>query len=528
MANIAVIDCEAQSNSTSTGKIISISGILYNDNFQELDRFEFFCRNVPGYIPDPYSLWVNRGLKKLKQSNMSHYSMMLEIHKYIKKWSPCQWATWNGLSYDFPLIEKENYKSLLPIYVLKLNGNDATDYLPFARAAKLFYPDCLETSVSKAGNPVFKLEDLGMKNFPNLDKNKFHTATMDVEVSTMIMQRIKNKAKSIFDSSMLTTSKQKAKDLILRKKLFTTCLYFFGKIRPFASTYFFDHPKFTWPMTWCCEKNPGELMSLDFNSLKEILRKPGPYIRALPLKHPVILDISYALKTEPFNTLGLDKLNEHADKIKNNPKFVEDCSRAVLEILNEKNSLNDDSVEQERALKDPHNQLYSGGFFGKEEEKKAEIFHSLDWGDRHDLVRTFNDSRYKYFGETLIYQNQPEALPRDVYNRINIETAERVLRLEEKNFTTIPMAEHLIDSIRNERDIDQEKLEYMNEVDDMLKEMRINYEKVLAGKKSTKKAYGLEKAEKQRIDREKLAKLFEEKKEIPSEENETKEKKEIA
>ena len=51
MANIAVLDFEAQSASTSTGKIISVSGILYNDQFQELDRFELFCRNVPGYIP---------------------------------------------------------------------------------------------------------------------------------------------------------------------------------------------------------------------------------------------------------------------------------------------------------------------------------------------------------------------------------------------------------------------------------------------------------------------------------------------
>jgi exodeoxyribonuclease-1 len=483
MANIGVIDCEAQSSSTSTGKIISISGILYNDEFQELDRFELFCRNVSGYIPDPYSLWVNKGLKKLKQSNMSHYSMMLELHKYINKWSPCKWATWNGHGYDYPLIEKENYKSLLPIYVLKLGGNEATDFLPFARAAKLFYPECLETSLSKANNPVFKLEDLGMKNFPDLDKSKFHTATMDVEVSAKIMKRVKEKARSIFDSSMLTTSKQKAKDLILKEKLFTTCLYFFGKIRPFASTYFFDHPEYTWPMTWCCEKNPKELMALDFKSLKEILKKPGPYIRPVPLKHPVILNIAYALKTDPFKTMGLDKLQEHADIIKNNPKFAEDCSKAILEILNDKKISEEATEEQKNALLDPHNQLYSGGWFNKEDEKKTEAFHSSDWGDRYDIVNKFSDSRYKYFGERLIYQNEPEALPRKVYNQINLETAERVLRLEEKNFTTIPMAEHLIDSIRAEKDIAKEKLDYVNEVDEMIKEMRITYEKVISGNK---------------------------------------------
>ena len=44
------------------------------------------------------------------------------------------------------------------------------------------------------------------------------------------------------------------------------------------------------------------------------------------------------------------------------------------------------------------------------------------------------------------------------------------------------MAEHLIDTIRAEKDISPEKLEYMNEVDAMIKEMRITYEKALKKK----------------------------------------------
>ena len=35
------------------------------------------------------------------------------------------------------------------------------------------------------------------------------------------------------------------------------------------------------------------------------------------------------------------------------------------------------------------------------------------------------------------------------------------------------MAEHLIDSIRAEKDIGKEKLDYINEVDAMIKEMRV-------------------------------------------------------
>ena len=131
---------------------------------------------------------------------------------------------------------------------------------------------------------------------------------------------------------------------------------------------------------------------------------------------------------------------------------------------------------------DPHNQLYSLGFPEEEDLKKSEVFHTLDWGDRYELVKSFKDNRFKYFGERLIYQNQPEALPKDVYDKIHTDTAERVLSLEEKNFTTIPMAEHLIDTIRAEKDISSEKLEYMNEVDAMIKDMRVIYEKALKKK----------------------------------------------
>ena len=48
------------------------------------------------------------------------------------------------------------------------------------------------------------------------------------------------------------------------------------------------------------------------------------------------------------------------------------------------------------------------------------------------------------------------------------------------------MAEHLIDSIRAEKDIDKEKLEYMNEVDALIKEMRVFYENALTAKSTNK------------------------------------------
>jgi len=474
---IAIIDCETQGSSTSSSRIISISGILVNSDLLELDRFEFYCSNVPGYIPDPYSLWVNKGLKKLKETNMSHFNMMTEFHKYIRKWSPCIWGSWNGIGFDYPLIQKENYKSLFPIYATNTNGNEHGDFLPVARSSKLFYPDSLETNYSAKGNPIFKLDDLGPKNFPNLDQSLHHTATHDVEVTLKVMKKLKSKAKPIYDSALMTTGKESARKLIQDNQLFTTVFYYFGKARSFAVTYFFDHELYNWPMVFCLENDPKDLMALDYNSLKEKMRRPGKFVRACPLKHPIVLNISYSLNTEPFKTIGIEKLTERSRMIKDNPKFSEMCSRALREIAEERSIQKQE--KNEKAERDPHNQLYSGGFPSAEDQAKMKKFHEAkDWVERYKIVLSFQDQRFKFFGFLLIYQNQPEALPKHIYNQIHLETARRVLSVEEESFTTIPMAEHLIDSIRAEKDITKEKLDYMNEVDEMVQEMRATYEKV--------------------------------------------------
>ena len=53
----------------------------------------------------------------------------------------------------------------------------------------------------------------------------------------------------------------------------------------------------------------------------------------------------------------------------------------------------------------------------------------------------------------------------------------KILSTEETRWTTIPMAESLIDNIRNEKDISDAKLSYMNKIDEYLQQMRTFYEK---------------------------------------------------
>jgi exodeoxyribonuclease-1 len=477
MKNIAIIDIESNGASTSYANIISIAGILVSPELEELDRFEFWCRNKPGHVPDPYSMWVNRGFTKMKNSNLSHYSMMTELHKYINKWSPCLWTGWNSIGFDFIMLQKENYRSLFPIYVTNQKGNEHSDFLPVARASKLFYPDSIKTNISEKSNPIFRLDSIGPLNFPNLDKKKLHTAIGDCETCLEVMRKLKKNANPIFESAKNTTAKISAKNQIEKNKIFTTVFYFYGKARPYLVTYLCDHGKFTWPMVFCLENDPKDLMKLDYKSLKESLKKPGKWVRALPLKHPMVLESSYGLKLDLYKELGLKKINERADLVKNNKEFAKNASLALAEIAEEKQNKKRSTTKELLSYEDS---LYAGGFPSPKDQNIMKEFQEVnDWSKKYKIISKIEDSRFIYFGKRLIYQNDPKALPAKEYEKIHSDVAKKLLSTEETKFTTIPMAEKLIDDIRAEKDISKEKIDYMDDIDIYISEMRATYEKAL-------------------------------------------------
>ena len=124
--------------------------------------------------------------------------------------------------------------------------------------------------------------------------------------------------------------------------------------------------------------------------------------------------------------------------------------------------------------------LIAGGFPSSKDQNTMKEFQAVDgWKDKYKIVEKIEDSRFVYLGKRLIYQNDPEILPKKEYNEIHSDIAKKILNPEETKFTTIPMAEKLIDDIRAEKRISDEKLNYMNEIDQYLKEMRKIYEKAI-------------------------------------------------
>ena len=479
MKNIALIDSESINSSTSTGVIFSLGGILLSPELEQLVSFEFFCRNKPGHVLDPYSMWVNKGFHKMMKSNMSSLNMWYEFHKIVKKWqgpNGCIWGTWNGHGFDFPFIEKENYRALLPSYILKQNGNEAADFLPFARACKIFYPDSFKAKKNVKGNYSFKLTDLASENIHNLDKKTLHTSVGDCKVVWEILKKMRKNAKPIFDSVRKTTTKALTENVLEENRIFTTSFYWYGRSRPTICTKFTNHGEYTWPMVFPLENDPENLITLSKNALKEVLKKPGKFCRPFPLnKNNVLLHYEYGMTLDIYKTLGIEKIKERADIIHNNKEFCKNVGQALGELAREKKEKSNDKKKEL-----VENLLYGGSWPTKPDEEKMTAFHATDdWNERNKIASSFSDSRFRFLGKRLVYQNQSDALSKKEYNEIHTDIAKKILDINEDRFQTIPMSEQLCDNMRAENNIPKEKLDYINEIDEWLHQQRKIYERVV-------------------------------------------------
>ena len=200
-------------------------------------------------------------------------------------------------------------------------------------------------------------------------------------------------------------------------------------------------------------------------------------VRACPLKHPIILPAEYALQMEPYKSIGMPLLLERANLIHSNKEFAKKVSLALGEIAEEKKREKDDKNNN---LLSHEDSIYAKGFPLPEDQKTMKSFHyTNDWAKKNEIISKIKDERFVYFGKRLIYKNSQKTINTKEYKEIHSDIAKKILSTEETRWTTIPMAESLIDNIRNEKNISAEKLDYMNEIDQYLKQMRQIYEKVL-------------------------------------------------
>ena len=470
MSNLVFYDFETCSSNVSYGQIIQAAAILVNDNFQELDRYESRCKLSPGIVPEAMALLINKTTPKiLKETNLSHYQMVRQMVDKFKDWKNSIFIGWNNINFDQEFFRRTLFKNLEYPYLTNTNGNEAGDLFSLARACHLYYPNSLKTPISNKNNPVFKLEKLAPMN--GIKHDDAHSAMGDVLATIEIAKLLNKKAPNVWKASLMTTNKDKCLRIIKEEKLFCTSLFYGGRARPYILTYLCQHP---WGYAFCYDlrNDPSYYFNLSSEALKKEIFDVKP--KAMRLikykKHPIIMNATYGTNFDSYKQLGLPKLKERAKLIRENKDFADRVFSILEDDIRDKQDL--DSQLEVYAEESIYKKFPS-----KEDSAVMPEFHKVDWKDKFSVLQKFKDERFQYFGKKILYEENPDALPKEEYEAIHKEVAARVLSTNKEKWNTIPRTYSEIDTLRNKFKKDKEKLKALEDINSYIEEMEKMYQK---------------------------------------------------
>ena len=179
---------------------------------------------------------------------------------------------------------------------------------------------------------------------------------------------------------------------------------------------------------------------------------------------------SYGVNFDHYKQLGISQLKRRAKLIRENKDFANKVSLILEDDIREKQELDSqlDVYAEESIYKK---------FASKEDSAIMPEFHRVDWKDKFSVLQKFKDERFQYFGKKIIYEENPEALPKNEYNIIHKEIASRVLSTNKEKWNTIPRTYSEIDTLRNKFKDDKDKLKVLEDINSYIEDMEKMYQK---------------------------------------------------
>ncbi len=472
--NLVIWDIESSSSSTTWGSIIEVGGILVDQNFKELDRFNLRCRLPDGEVPQAMALIVNKtSVDLLTKGNLSHYQMLGQLEAIFKKWSPAIFLGWSNIGFDDEMIRSEFFRGVRYPYLTNATPNKRHDGLNIARGAHAVDQDVVKTEINEKGNAVMKLESLARMN--GFESSGAHSALFDAELTVKILGLIKKKQPSTWNTFLRTANKTDTEMIVKKEKIFTLVEYHFGKnyryvVAPLNTKYCI-HPVYQWGQAVDLKIDVVPLLNMSISELKIAIKKQKFLKSIRSNKAPIILDKSYGMQVEPYTKIDNDLINKRAKLVNENEKFSQNVLLALKEIADEKKQFEsqEDSYAEETIYKK---------FTSQKDTALFPKWHEASWEDKLIMLDKFDDERIISFGKKIIYQESPETLPRDMHKLIKREIAERILSDKKEKWWTCKEFYYECDNLREKysHENDNEKLKFLDEINAFVEGIQKKYE----------------------------------------------------
>ena len=456
-------------------RLSQFAGIRTDEDLNIIsDPLTLYCQPADDCLPDPYACMVT-GItpQKALADGVNEAEFISAIHAEFSKAGTCI-AGFNNIRFDDEFTRNALYRNFFNPYAHEWqNGNSRWDIIDTVRLTRALRPEGINWP-EQDGRPSIRLELLTAEN--NITHEAAHDAMSDVYATIAVAKLIKDRQPRLYDyiyNMRKKTEVSKQINLRTRDALLHVSSRYAAERGAIAMVMpICQHPvNKNGIIVYDLDVHPEAFFEADSDELAARLYTPAAElpegIQRVPLKqiHINKCPVVVPLKTMDSATaerlqIDVDSCLQHRELIMQHIESFAAKTSAVFQ--------QSDFPESD----DPDTQLYSGGFFSRDDSQRMDTIRSTSAEDLAGLHFSFDDPRLDEMLFRYRARNFPHTLDTAEQQRWNSYRHERFTDPEKSN-RTLNQFYAEIEAIRTAPDTIGSQLVLMEELLDYADSIKI-------------------------------------------------------
>jgi exodeoxyribonuclease I len=420
---------------------VEVGGLITDGDLRPSRSFELVSRPPKFVLPEPGALvTTGRSISELNARELSCYAAVERFAAEVRVVTPTCFVTYNGVSFDDPLIQHTLFRNLHDPYLMMKGGNRRLDLLNVVRLVHALGLGSLNVPTNGSGKPVFKLDQLAVLN--GFRESGAHSACVDTRALLHVALLVRENSAAIWQRALSVWSrKDSVRDLLLSNEVVIQFEWNWQKATPVF--------KALMPIS-AGRSYPGEVLCLDLEC------DPSDYGALSP--EELVQEITIGPKPRPICPVRLNAVPIVFSV--DDPLVGGVVPHTVETLLARVRRLQSDPSLRGRILtaadlrraefsepEHPEQQLYSGGFITDADMIALNRFHACADLGRMSAVERIQDKRLRYLAARLLYEEWPGELPSAMKLSMDAELNRRLHAGLKAPWTTFATAQRDIEKM---------------------------------------------------------------------------------
>ena len=394
-------------------RLSQFAGIRTDEDLNIIDEpLTLYCKPADDCLPDPNACLVT-GItpQKARADGIIEAEFIASIHKEFARPGTCI-AGYNNIRFDDEFTRYTLYRNFFNAYAHEWqNGNSRWDIIDMVRLTRALRPDGINWP-EQDGRPSIRLELLTTAN--GISHESAHDAMSDVYATIAVAKLIRQKQPRLYDYIYGLRRKTEVSKLINVRTN--------DAVLHVSSRYSAERGAIAMVMPICqhpVNKNsyivydlsepPEAFFETDAEELKARLYTPASElpegVRRVPLKQVHINKCPVIVPLKTMDAAAAERLAIDTDRcLQHRQLILQHIGEFTVKVL--------DIFRQGDfpATEDPDAQLYSGGFFSRDDEQRIEQVRNSGADELARLRLAFDDPRLEEMLFRFRARNYPDSL----------------------------------------------------------------------------------------------------------------------